>query len=829
MENLKLKPEQLTNKCDLNHFEFKTTEELVPIRGIIGQERAKKSLEFGLGVTKKGYNIYVSGQWGTGRNSFVNMLTEEQAIKRPAPNDWLYVNNFKDPYHPIAIKVNHGQGKNIIKQVERAIRFLRRGIIEIFSSRDYENAKQKLVEAYNLQSNNIVERLNELGKKYGFMFSLTEKGIVSIPLKDGKPMNEESYKNISQKEYELLMANSQKLSLETIDLFNKLRMEEESLRTRLKSLDEQMGRHLVKFHLESIKEKNKENEEIKRYIDLLEDDIVENLENFKEEEDDEDETNPLAILTAAQHNPETFFERYRINLFVDNSAVKSAPVIFESNPTYYNLAGSIEYQNEMGVMKTDFTMIKPGALHRANGGYLILLAKDILSNPYSWKSLKRSLLDEAVTIDSRAASAGALVSQTIKPEPIPVDVKVIIIGDYYTYSILSAYDEEFQKLFKVMVDFDDEMERNRENIDKFARFVSTKCQTEGLSHFSADAVALLVEHATRLADDQNKLTAHLKTLGDVIIEADAWANYYKEGIVRKEHVIKALEERKLRTNKYEENTLDLFKEGIYLIDVEGFRVGEINGLAVLGTGQYSFGKPSKITVSTYQGRQGIINIEREARTSGKIHDKGVMILTGFLGRMFAQDKPLALTASIVFEQLYSGVDGDSASSTELYALISDLSGVPINQSIAVTGSVNQRGNIQPIGGVNEKIEGYFRVCKLKGFNNEQGVIIPIQNVKNLMLEQEVVEAVREGTFHIWAISHVDEGLEILTGRKTGKRIKEGGFEKGTIYYLVDQRLQHLAKEAKSRAVQDKSNENVEDKSVGKRKSKKSDNTLNENL
>ena len=470
--------------------------------------------------------------------------------------------------------------------------------------------------------------------------------------------------------------------------------------------------------------------------------------------------------------------------------------------TYVGRYNSIEYQNEMGVMKTDFTMIKPGALHRANGGYLILLAKDILSNPYSWKSLKRSLLDESVTIDSRASSSGALVSQTIKPEPIQIDVKVIIIGDYYTYAILSAYDEEFQKLFKVMVDFDVDMERNKENIDQFARFVSTKCQMEGLSHFSPPAVALLVEHATRLADDQTKITAHLKTLGDIIIEADAWANYYKEAVVTHEHVKKALDERKIRANKYEEETLDLFKEGTYLIDVDGFRIGEINGLAVLGTGQYSFGKPSKITVSTYQGRQGIINIEREARTSGKIHDKGVMILTGFLGRMFAQDKPLALTASIVFEQLYSGIDGDSASSTELYALISDLSGVPINQAIAVTGSVNQRGYIQPIGGVNEKIEGYFKVCKIKGFNGNQGVIIPIQNVKNLMLDPEIVEAVRMETFHIWAISHVDEGLEILTGRKTGKRTKDGTFEKGTIYALVDQRLQHLAKDSKSKSAKD---------------------------
>lgn len=795
MDILKLKPEQLTNKCDPQIFNFKTTEELVPIRGIIGQERAKKSLEFGLGVTKKGYNIYVSGQWGTGRNSFVNMLTEEQAIKRSAPHDWLYVNNFKDPYHPIAIKVNQGQGKNIIIQVERAIRFLRRGIIEIFSSRDYENAKQKLIEAYNLQSNDIVSKLNEIGQKYGFMFSLTEKGMVSIPLKDGKPMNEESYANISQKDYEQLMGNSQKLSLETIDLFNKLRMEEESLRTRLKSLDEQMGRHLVKFHLESIKDKHKDNEEIKRYIDLLEDDIVENLEHFKEEEEEAESTNPIALLAMAQKNPETFFERYRINLFVDNSDVKSAPVIFESNPTYYNLAGSIEYQNEMGVMKTDFTMIKPGALHLANGGYLILLAKDILSNPYAWKSLKRSLLDEAVTIDSRAAYTGALVSQTIKPEAIPIDVKVIIIGDYYTYSILSEYDEEFQKLFKVMVDFDVEMDRNKENVDKFARFVSTKCQMEGLSHFTPEAVARLVEHATRLSDDKMKLTAHLKTLGDIIIEADAWANYYKEQVVSVDHVEKALEERRIRTNKYEENTMELFKEGTYLIDVDGFRIGEINGLAVLGTGQYSFGKPSKITVSTYQGRQGIINIEREARKSGKIHDKGVMILTGYLGRMFAQDKPLALTASIVFEQLYSGIDGDSASSTELYALISDLSGVPINQAIAVTGSVNQRGHIQPIGGVNEKIEGYYRVCKIKGFTGEQGVIIPIQNIKNLMLSEEIVRAVHNNQFHIWAVSHVDEGLEVLTGRKPGKRTKDGTFEKGTIYELVDKRLAHLASEA----------------------------------
>lgn len=799
MEYLKLKPEQLNNKCESKRFEFKTTEDLPPIRGIIGQERAKKALQFGLNVTKKGYNIYVSGQWGTGRNSFVNMLTEEQAVKQPAPSDWLYVNNFKDQYHPIAIKIDNGEGKNFIKYVERSIRFLRKGMEEIFSSRDYENARQKLVEEYNVHSANVIEKLNTVGEKYGFLFSLSEKGIVSIPLKEGKPMNEEEYKSITQEEYEKMMGNSQKLNLETIDLFNRLRLEEENLRNKLKSLDEQMGRHLVKFHLDAIKEKFKDNDDIKKYLEFLEEDIIENLDEFKQEEVETDEQNPLAMFAMGQQNPEAFFERYRINLFVDNSETKSAPVIFESNPTYFNLAGSIEYLNEMGVMKTDFTMIKPGALHRANGGYLILLAKDILANPFAWKSLKRSLLDESVSIDSRISSSGALVSHTIKPQPIPIDVKVIIIGDYYTYSLLNAYDEEFQKLFKVMADFDEDMERNDENITKFARFISTKCEMDNLNHFMPDAVAMLVDHATRLADDQTKLTAHLKTLGDIVIEADAWANYYKEDLVKVEHVKKALDERKYRANKYEEQTMSLFEEGTYLMDVTGYKVGEINGLAVVGTGMYSFGKPSKITVSTYQGRSGIINIEREARTSGKIHDKGVMILTGYLGAMFAQDRPLALTASIVFEQLYSGVDGDSASSTELYALLSDLSGVPINQSIAVTGSINQRGMIQPIGGVNEKIEGYFKVCKMKGLNGEQGVIIPKQNVKNLMLDPEIVTAVNEGKFCVWAISHVDEGIEILTGKPAGKRNKNGVFDKNSIHDLVDKRLKRLATPPKSQA------------------------------
>jgi lon-related putative ATP-dependent protease len=454
--------------------------------------------------------------------------------------------------------------------------------------------------------------------------------------------------------------------------------------------------------------------------------------------------------------------------------------------------GSIEYRNEMGVLATDYTMLKPGALHQANGGYLILLVKDILQHPYAWNALKRTLLDEHLTMETRQMANGAMISASLKPEPIAIDVKVILIGDPELYGLLYTYDEEFRKLFKIRADFDYEIERTDDHIDKLARFFATEVEKENLKHLDRHAVGRLVTHAARLADDQEKLTAHFRTLVDLLLEADHWATVTGSKLIEERHVEKALAEWERRNNRYEEKILEMFEDGTYLIDVTGEKVGEINGLAVVGSGLYQFGKPSKITVSTYRGRSGIINIEREARTSGAIHDKGVMILTGYLGHQFAQDKPLALTASIVFEQLYSGVDGDSASSTELYALLSSLSGVPIRQNLAVTGSVNQRGQIQPIGGVNEKIEGFFKVCRFKGLTGDQGVIIPKQNVKNLLLSEEVIEAVKDGRFHIYSVGHVNEGIELLMGKPAGDRNGKGNFPRNTINYLVDKRLKELA-------------------------------------
>jgi lon-related putative ATP-dependent protease len=668
---------------------------------------------------------------------------------------------------------------------------LRKEISNVFLGKDYENEKAVLLQEYSDNTQVIINELNELGEKYGFRFAQNERGLISIPLKNHAPMTEEEYKSLTEEDFEILRENSAKLSIETSDLFNRLRGAEEQFRQKMLNLDAQTVRKVASFHLAEIYDKYRNNEAIVQYLNYLIDDIVEHLERFKNDGGEEDAPGPLAMLMP--RSTESFFDRYLINHFVDNDGKDRAPVVFASHPTYYNLLGGIEYKNELGVLKTDFTMVKPGLLHEANGGYLIVLAKDILTMPYAWKGLMRAMLDDEIAIESLSGQAGAIVSTTLKPQPIPLDVKIILIGDPYTYQILYYYDEEFRKLFKIMADFDIEMNRNADNIDKIARFIAKHCHEDGLRHFTRHAVARIIENSSRLADDQNKLSSHLNQLVDLIYESDSWASEDGSEMVEANHVDIALEMLEKRNNKIEEKVFEMFESGDYLLDVSGEKIGEINGLAVTGSGQYQFGKPTKITVSTYRGRAGIINIEREARTSGAIHDKGVMIISGYLGHKFAQNKPLALTASIVFEQLYSGIDGDSASSTELYALLSSLSGLPIRQSIAVTGSVNQRGEIQPIGGVNEKILGYFKVCKLKGLTGDQGVIIPYQNVKNLMLSQEIIDAVKAGRFHIYSVKNIDEGIEILTGIKAGKRNQNGTYTKNSVYDLVDRKLNDLIK------------------------------------
>lgn len=783
---------KMKNRCDIECFDFKTTEDLIPLQGIIGQERAAEALKFGLSVKKKGYNIFVSGQSGTGRNSYVKLITEEKAKNKPVPNDWVYVYNFKNAHNPIALKLKAGKGKGFVKDMEDTIRVLKKEIEKTFTSRDYENIKNQLIQQYQVLSQQVVEELNDVAEKYGFKFTQTEKGLMSYPVKDGKPMSEEEYKNLSADELEQLRKSTNELSLETIHIFNDLRSLEEEFREKIKELDAETAKEVVGFYINKLKESYDKNEGIHDYFDMLVEDIVEHIDKFKGNSGEES-SNPFAMLQMK--SSEAFFDRYKVNLFIDNSERKYAPVIFETNPTYYNLVGSVEYKNEMGIMKTDFTQIKPGALHEANGGYLVLQVKELLTSPYAWNGLKRALSTSEINIEGIGKQLGYVVTTTLKPQPIPIDLKILLIGDPYSYYILYNYDEEFKKLFKVMADFDIEMDRNEESMYKMARFIATHCEKEKIRHFNREAVGKVVEYSSRLAASQKKLSSRFNQIVEILYEADSWAEVDGSDIIEVRHIEKAISEKVFRNNKYEEKLLEMFEEGDYLIDVEGEKVGEINGLAVTGTGEYSFGKPSKITVSTYQGKAGIINIEREAKTSGKIHDKGVMIISGYLGYKYAQERPLALSASIVFEQLYSGVDGDSASSTELYGILSSMANVPIRQYIAVTGSVNQRGEIQPIGGVNEKIEGFYKVCKLKGLNGKQGVMIPHQNVKNLMLKDEVIKAIEGGKFHIYAVETIDQGIEILTGIPAGEADNGGKYSEGTIHYLVNRRLEELAEKA----------------------------------
>ncbi len=792
----RLSVEDLTSTCDISCFEFETTDQLTPLQGLIAQERATKAIDFGLAIKNKGYNVYVAGSWGTGRTSYVMSITEKKAAGKPVPKDWIYVNNFENPHQPRPIALKAGTGKEFVKWMEKTVIFLKKEIQTVFSSKEYENTKNIILKQYQENTAVVINELNELGESFGFRFSQNERGLVSIPLVNGEPMTEDAYRNITDDDYEALKQNSERLSLETVELFNRLREEEESYRKKLKELDAQMGQRVVSYHVLKLKENFETDDGLEAYLQALTNDVVEHVDQFKSKHERE-EQNPLMMLS--QRNPDSFFDRYKVNLFVDNTDLKSAPIRFESNPIFSNLIGSIEYRNELGVMRTDFTQIKPGALHHANGGFLILHAKDLLTSHYSWSALKRALLDQQIAIEGMGSHSGYVVAASLKPEPIPLDVKVIIIGDAYTYSLLYYYDEEFRKLFKIEADFDMEMERNPDNMMKLARFIAKHCEMQGLRPFDRQAVGRIVVYATRLADNKARMSSRLNRLVDVMIEADAWADVKGDKVVSEHHVNTALEEKRHRVNQYEEKMMELFDDGTYLIDVEGYKVGEINGLAVVGSGQHNFGKPSKITVSTFRGQAGLVNIEREVRTSGSLHDKGIMIISGYLGHMYAQDKPLSLTATIVFEQLYSGVDGDSASSTELYAILSSLSGVPINQSLAVTGSVNQRGEVQPIGGVNEKIEGFYRVCRLKGLTGKQGVLIPHQNVKNLMLSDDVIEAVRAGMFHIYPVKSIDEGIEILTEKPAGTKSANGNFTRGSIHDLVNKRIIHLAKPIKQRA------------------------------
>lgn len=761
----KVKIEELKSKQSLKDIDFKTTKDIVPRQDIIGQDRAVQAIEFGLKMKKKGYNIYVAGVSGLGRTSYTHELIKKHSKTKENLKDWLYVNNFKNTNEPTTLCFDAGQGKIFKKDIDDITEKLKSEIPKIFNSKEYEYHSRILMSELEENIQKIIEELNTFSKPRGFKFEVTERGLMSIPMKeDGTLMQEDELGKLTAIEVRKLREDGLKLNQESKDYINRIKACEDNYKNKSYDLDKNVGKGLVGFYEQYLLNKYGKYEKAQIYINDLCEDIIDNISKFKTE-NEETQPNPMALLgMMSPKNEEKLMNKYKVNLFIDNSEYEDCKIIIENNPTYYNLVGSIDYKNEIGALTTSFMEIKPGSLHKANGGYLIINVKDLLSNAFSWDCLKRSLKTEKITIESLNKQLGYLVASTIKPEPIDLDIKVILVGDSYYYSLLYAYEEDFRNLFKIMADFDIEIDKNKENIYKTVQLIANKCNEEKLKHFDKLAVEKLIDYSTRISDSKDKLTARFNKIVDIIYEADAVSeeqNLY----ITADDVQKAINQRIYRSNKYEEKLNEMFKDGTLLIEIEGEKVGQINGLAVMGSGEYSFGKPSKITASTYKGRSGVINIEREIKQSGSIHDKGVLILSGYLGARYGKEKPISMTTSITFEQNYSGVDGDSASSTELYAIISSISNIPIKQSIAVTGSVSQKGEIQPIGGINQKIEGFFDVCKIKGFTGNQGIMMPIQNVKNLLLKDEVVEAVKEGKFNIYAISSIEEGLEIMTGKK----------------------------------------------------------------
>ncbi len=780
----------LRKECDPESFKFNDTSELEALEDIIGQERASKALQFGLKIKTRGYNIFMCGATGTGKTSYAQNYLKKIAHKAKTPDDWCYVYNFSNTNQPSALNLPAGLGKIFQEDMEDFIKVLQLEISRAFDSEDYEREKTSIAKEYQSRRNELLENLNEDAEKQGFKVKTTNAGIYFLPVVEGKTVSEEEYGELDEKLKHEITERSNIVQIETIDIIRKIKAIEKEAEEKVAEWENKIALFAVGMHINDLKEKYQDYKKVADFLENVQEDILKNLDDFREE-DYSDEQQQLLIpwIRNSEGSPT---DKYRVNLLVDNSKLKGAPVIVDFNPTFFNMLGKLEYENEFGTMTTDYTMIKGGLFHQANGGYLILQAKDVLGNVQAWEVLKRVLRTKQILIENMKEQMGLVAVSTLKPEPIPVDIKVILVGSEYLYQALYEFDEDFKKLFKIKVDFDAEMDRSKENTKKLAKFVNSFCKREGSIHFDRTGVAKVVEYSSRLVEDQKKLSTKFNDIVEILCESCAWAEIEGSSLVGAQHVKKAVCEKINRSNKYDKKILESLEDGTIILDTEGEVVGQINGLTILDMGDYSFGKPSRITANTFMGERGIVNIEREVEMSGTSHSKGVFILSGYIGQKFAQEIPLTLTASLCFEQLYGGVDGDSASSAELYAVLSSLADVPIKQFIAVTGSVNQKGEIQPIGGATEKIEGFFELCKIRGLDGRHGVIIPYQNIKNLVLNDDVVEAVKEKKFSVYAVKTIDEGIEILTGVKAGEKKKDGTYPPDTINYLVYEKLKKYA-------------------------------------
>ena len=793
--------EKLRWRCDPNSFPMETTEAIEPCQEIIGQERALEAIRVGLEIQSIGYNIFVTGLAGTGRFTTIKAAFEEMDVKGKIPNDLCYVNNFKNPDMPHMLSLPAGQGNGFKKEMETLIETLKKKVPLIFENENYLNKKKELVEGFRNRQAEMFREFEKKVNKEGFALVQIQMGPYSrpgiFPMVEGNPVNIEQLETMveenkfSREELERIKGKQAEMVNALEDIFKETRKSEKEIKDELSALDTEMISPAVKDSITDIKERFNY-EKIHHYLDDVQEDIVANFHRFKEKE----ESSPSPIPGLVLPQPVDTFAEYQVNVLVDNSEIKGAPIIVEMTPNYRNLFGTIErVVDRSGVWKTDFTHIKAGSFLRANGGYLVFNALDGLVEPGVWPALKRTLKNQVMEVQTYDPFY-FFATTALKPEPFECNTKVIMIGDTHLYHLLFNQDDDFKKIFKIKADFDSVTGKDEDKVRQYASFIRKVCDEEKLRPFDRTGVAAVVEHGVRIAGRQKKLSTRFHLIADLLREANYWAGKDGSPVVKEAHVDKAIEKRAYRLNLVEEKIQEMIDDGTILIDSDGMVAGQVNGLSVYNLGDYAFGKPSRITVKTSLGKAGIINIEREVEMSGPIHNKGVYILSGYLRDRYAQDKPITMSASICFEQSYSGVEGDSASSTELYGLLSSLSGLPLRQDIAVTGSVNQKGEVQPIGGVNEKIEGFFEVCKAKGLTGKQGVMIPHLNIDDLMLRKDVVQAVQEGKFHVYPVKTIDQGIAILTGVEAGERLEDGRFKEGTVNGLVDRKLQELGKKIK---------------------------------
>jgi lon-related putative ATP-dependent protease len=789
--------EQLRRVQDPAVFNFASTSELPGLEEIIGQERAIRAVSFGISIESPGYHMYALGTSGTGKIKMIRKFLDRKAAEQPVPDDWCYVNNFENPDQPIALRMPPGQGCTFRDAVDTMVEELETEVPQAFEGEEYDREQERIQEELQKRQQEIVTNLRTKAEARSFSLVQTPQGILLAPMINGEVANPEAFSQLDPETRQKFEQAQAELQEEFRESMREVQGLQQEVREKLRELDRQVIGFIVNQKIESLKANYANQKNVLHFLDEVRDNILENVQQHKRAKQTEETQQQIPMLMG-QRQQGPSFEQYRVNVIVDNSKMQGAPVVLERNPTYHNLVGRTEQQAQFGALVTNFRMIKGGALHRANNGYLIVEVRDLLTKPLAWDALKRALRNKEIKIESMYEALGALATRSLEPEPIPLNVKVVLVGDPFIYYLLYRMDEEFRELFKVKADFADQMDWENETVQQYARFIGNICREEKLLHFDASGVARVIEESSRMVSHQKKLAARFGDIVDLVRQASFWAGENGHELVQASDVKQAIDEKIYRANQLEERLREMIDEETILIDTQGEVEGQVNGISVLPMGDHSFGKPSRITARTYVGSAGVVNIERETELGGRIHNKGMLILNGYLGGKYAQDLPLALSASITFEQLYEEVEGDSASSAELYALLSSLSGFPIRQDLAVTGSVNQRGQVQAIGGVNEKVEGFFDVCRLTELTGSQGVIIPESNIKHLMLREDVVQAVADGKFHIYAVKSIDEGIELLTGKPAGERSSTDGrshsgrYPEGSVNRAVQDRLRELA-------------------------------------